>query len=197
MVVHSYGMGAQDVLCPGPPPVFRPEIDEVVYGVLLRGSDPSAPGDSTEPLPVQLEVPAGETGELVVTEVYRTHNDRAVIKLDLAELQFCIDHGDVTDEEKIFLNELAMVAEERADSTSELKRLEERFHQIEQDQNRIRCNLQDLDQQSTLYKPYLAQLNSQEDELAELTENRKRVLGVLAQREEAARQLVRDLVREA
>lgn len=197
MVVHTYGMGAEDVVCSGPPPVFHYEIDVANYGVLLRGSDPSAPGDSAEHLPVQLEVAAGQTGELVVTEVYRTHNDRAVIKLDQAELEFCIDHGDVTDEEKIFLSELAMVAEERADAESELKNLEERFRQIEQDQNRIRGNLQDLDQQSTLYKRYLAQLNSQEDELAELTANRKRVLGVRAQMAEAAKLLVRDMVREA
>lgn len=194
MVVHTKPVGTK-VTAPGPKPVEQG--NQLHFGVLLRGRHPDAPGDDAGALPVQEESEAGEQAFLVLTQSRRDHTDRAVVQVGEAELLFCIENGDVTPAEKKTLKALAEVARERTEVRAGQKSFESRRHQIEQDQTRIRGNLQGLDQQSSLYKRYLSELNAQEDELAGLTTRQKTATEQLEVLEERARQLARALVREA
>lgn len=154
--------------CDGPAPVR--ELEDNRYAVVLRGTDPEAPGDDVSALPVQAEAAPGAAATLTITSVTRRHTDVQVDASPHAQLRLCLDGGDLTPAQRELLDQLADLAGDRERIERELDTVTERRAAIGQEQTRIRGNLGELDHSSQLYQRYLGQLNTQEDELATLRE---------------------------
>lgn len=161
------------------------------YGVVLGGTDPSAPGDDITALPVQAQAGPGAAATLVVTTLTRQHEDVQIDAAPQAQLRLCLDGGELGDAQRDLLARLADLASDRERVTRELRQVARRRDAIEQEQARIRGNLGELDHSSQLYQRYLGRLNTQEDELAGL---RQREIA-LEEEQEAVLDPLRELTR--
>ncbi|NNG21159.1 hypothetical protein HJ590_16655 [Naumannella sp. ID2617S] len=182
-----------ELLSVGPEPLR--EGGQRRFGVFLRGRRGESGGDDPESIPVQV---TGEAGERVSLEIaVRTvqHRDVAVASAPGVQLRLCLDHGELTEQQRGVLTDLAQVAAQRTTVEQELAEVQRHRGRISDDQERIRGNLNSLDHSSQLYQRYLATLNGQEDELVELWDTEQqlgeRLQQLWARGTDLARQLSR------
>lgn len=116
-------------------------------------------------------VDAGKQLELKVVE-RRTESSRyGLIDQDLPNLiqQITRGNGQASDKLIAALQEGATLNKNIADLRGRLDRLTQQIQSIQQDQGRIRQNMQAIDKTTDLYRRYLETLTTQEDQIAALT----------------------------
>ncbi len=75
----------------------------------------------------------------------------------------------VSDKVKAALAEIVKRKHELQQVAADRQQLEQRIHEIDEDQNRIRQNMAQLDRTSDLYKSYVKKFTEQEEEIDKLS----------------------------
>jgi hypothetical protein len=115
-------------------------------------------------------VDAGKSLELKVVERRTERTAYGLIDADLPNIieQITRGNGQASDKLVDALREGAKLNKNIADLRARLDRITQQVASIQQDQGRIRQNMQAIDKTTDLYRRYLETLTTQEDQLAEL-----------------------------
>lgn len=144
------------------------------FGVLLGADQPAGDlADSADSdLPVQLECPAAADSAclLEVIEEYVASRRVALSSMGLDDVLLVLENELLDEETQELLQQFADVTRQLTEVQRQLAEVERRRSVIFEEQGRIRANMAELDQSSSLYQRYVSQLNDQEDELEELSE---------------------------
>ena len=120
----------------------------------------------------KVEVPAGQTVTFKVVTVRPVSETIALLNVDFNMLVEYARNAQLSPKLKEALQ--GMVARRRkiTELQAQVTQLDLKIQEIDQDQTRIRNNMQGLNQNSDLYKRYVTKLNAQETELEKLRESR-------------------------
>lgn len=120
----------------------------------------------------KVAVPAGKTVNLKVITQQPVSQTLGVFDMDLNMLIEYSRGGQVKPELRQALEEVVKRRQRIAELQASLAQMDRKIAEIDQDQNRIRNNMNGLNRDSELYKRYVAKLNDQETELEKLREQR-------------------------
>jgi hypothetical protein len=117
-----------------------------------------------------VEAKPGEPAKLVVDEERTDRQQIALTNLDDNGVQFYQSVKVVSDKVKAALAEIVKRKHELQQVAAGRQQREQRIHQIGEDQNRVRQNMDRLDRTSELYKTYVKKFTNQEEEVVKLNE---------------------------
>lgn len=133
---------------------------------------------------------AGSAQELLAAEERKVDQSVLVTNLNDEQIAFYVKSRAVSDKVKEALNSLARRKSELAGTVRQRQEQERKAQGIAGEQSRIRQNMGALERDSPLYKRYVAQLDSQENELAAIRSEIDR----LARREQGERKALDDYI---
>ena len=178
--------------------VVSPETDPVVttaalrFGVLVNADAAAAGGAVDEDLPVHLTCDTdAESCSLVVQYERVSSRTMAVSNLDGNLIAFYLEGVELDAATRATLEQIQAAQAELGRLARAVATTETTIREIHDDQSRIRNNMNSLDRNSTLYRRYVADLESQEGELDELEEQ----LAELRSEQTAAQQALDALLR--
>lgn len=148
----------EELAHPGPEPLANG--DERHFGVVVEGTQP---GDTPGDLPIQA---TGERSATLALEYRRPVSyDVALLDADAPALRLWVERGDLTAEQRDALAQLADLGARITAITTQRQTLLGRRDGIIAGQERIRENMKELARDSDLYRRYVRDLGTQEDEL--------------------------------
>lgn len=155
--------------------------DTYRFGVLLAAEAEDGDVSAESAFPVQLECVADRC-EIVVVEERLLQRRVALSNMTTDSIVTVLQNGMLDDAGEELLAQLLETGAQLTALQRQLDALARERDAIFQEQTRIRSNMAQLDQSSSLYQRYATQLNDQEDELERIAEER-------AELEEELRQL--------
>jgi hypothetical protein len=105
----------------------------------------------------------GKAAKLDVDEEMTQSQTFALLSLDPNSRTYYLSSGVVSDKVKDVLKEIASRQQKLADLAAEKAKFEQKIKVIEEEQNRIRQNMAQLDRNSELYNKYVKKFATQED----------------------------------
>jgi hypothetical protein len=130
---------------------------------------PKKPAEKTRDLyRFAVEAKPGEAAKLVVEQERTDRQQVLLTNLDQSAIDFYLSAKVVGKKVKAALAELVRQKQELQQVVERKQQLEQRVGQIDNDQNRIRQNMDRLDRTSDLYKSYVKKLSDQETEIENL-----------------------------
>ncbi len=130
----------------------------------------------------RLDVPAGKTAELKVTEERPLAEDIVLTNSDENRIRFVISLTEASPKLKEQLKQALGVKGKWDAVRRDLGQVQADLQRITQDQDRIRKNLRETPREAPVYETYLKKLSDQEKEIDALTEKQK---SLMAQEHEA------------
>jgi len=124
----------------------------------------------------RVAVEPGQTAKLLVVEEAPRVQEIALLNDTRAPRMFVSQQG-MTDKLKAALQKLIKLQDEMAALAAQRAERETRIKEIEQEQERIRNNMKELDRGSELYRQYVAKLTAQETEFEKLRTDTKELRG--------------------
>lgn len=178
---------------------FRNKSDDD-KSVLVQYRDPGSdytiiePAKSFEKTPTEyrylMMVPAGKTADLKVVAERPLQETIALFNADLNVLIYYTQNGQVPEKLRAALKQLVAMRQHIVDLQTSQSDLQSELNSIDQEQNRIRLNMAQLDRNSALYSDYVKKLTAQEDRVEKVKAEMKR----LRDAELAAQKEMRDYV---
>jgi hypothetical protein len=110
----------------------------------------------------------GEPAELVIEEEQTVRQEVALVNLDDGTIQYYLSARVVSDEVKEALREFVARKQELAVLAARRQQLEGQIAVIDQEQARIRQNMEQLDRNTELYNRYVQKFGEQEDMVEQL-----------------------------
>ncbi|MBA2666178.1 MAG: hypothetical protein H0U69_03975 [Trueperaceae bacterium] len=175
-----------DVVSPEPAPTETAAA--LRFGVALVGDDAIVPSDDTVPTHATCEGDAPCRLEVVFERV--ESRTIALANVDSERLVVFLENVTLDDDDRAVLAEIVALGRRASGLARDAAAVAARIDALFRDQERVRQNMAALDRNSTLYRRYLADLESQEDELAELAAERDS----LVQARRAAQEALDDLL---
>ena len=130
---------------------------------------PKEPAEKTRDLyRFAVEAKPGEPAKLVVDQERTDRQQVLLTNLDQTQIEFYLSAKVVGKKVKAALAELVRQKQELQQVAERKQQLEQRAGQIDNDQARIRQNMDRLDRTSDLYKSYVKKLSDQETEIENL-----------------------------
>ena len=130
---------------------------------------PKEPAEKTRDLyRFAVEAKPGEPAKLLVEEERIDRQQVALTNMDEGSIQVFISAKTVGDKVKAALKEVIQRKQALAQVTVKRAQLDQQIKAIEQEQSRIRQNMDKLDRASDLYKRYVKKFTDQEDEIEKL-----------------------------
>ena len=166
LVIEHPRRDGYEVVSPVPPPAQ--ELDAFRFGVALRED---AAGPPPGDLPTHLRCLEGEACELTIVLEREIARTLAVDNLSSEQIVFYLENVELSEEDRRVLALILDLKSEVADLDGRISVQRQQIDAIFRDQQRIRENMAQLDRDSTLYRRYLSDLESQEDELGGLRES--------------------------
>lgn len=172
-IEHPRRSGFDLTVPAGPAPVTTP--DTYRFGVLLAADSENGDVTGDSDFPVQLECNAGGECVLEVIEERVSLRRVALSTLPTDSIVILLENELLDAEARIILEQLLDLGRQISGLSGELSALEMQRNAIFEEQERIRANMGQLAQDSSLYQRYSAQLNEQEDELERIATERVRI----------------------
>lgn len=116
----------------------------------------------------RLQLEPKQTAKLTVSEECPIVEVVELVSQDVKRINLLVAQPQLDPKVKASLQKLADLQTELADLTAQRTERETRVKEIEQEQNRIRQNMRELDRTSELYKSYVTKLTAQETEFDKL-----------------------------
>jgi len=138
----------------------------------------------------RVEVEPKKAQKLVVTTEMKRPDTIALSGSSAGQMLILIKTPGVSDAVKKALQKVADMQGELADLEAQREEKETRIEEIEEEQNRIRKNMRELDRQSELYKQYVSKFTEQETEFEQLREGVKELRG----KEDAQQKAIEDYI---
>ncbi|HVX13008.1 MAG TPA: hypothetical protein VHC22_17625 [Pirellulales bacterium] len=110
----------------------------------------------------------GKAAKLEVTEEMTTFEQVALTNIPDQTIRYYQNAPVVSDKVKAALAEVLQRKQQMAESASKKQQLEQQITAIDQEQTRIRQNMQQLERNSDLYRRYVKKFGDQEDEVEKL-----------------------------
>jgi DNA repair exonuclease SbcCD ATPase subunit len=110
----------------------------------------------------------GKAAKLEVVEEMTTHEQVALTNLPDHTIRYYQNAAVVSDKVKAALAEVIKRKQQISESAGKKQQLEQQITAIDQEQTRIRQNMQQLDRDSDLYRRYVKKFGDQEDEVEKL-----------------------------
>ncbi len=140
-----------------------------------------------------VEVESGKSAELKVEEEQTVRQQIAITDLDLPQLQVHLSAKEVSAEVKAALEEIVRRRTELAKFAATKTQLAQEIATIEQEQARIRPNMEAVDRNTDLYNRYVKKLTDQEDHIEKLRDQVREVEAELKKAQESLDEYVSGL----
>lgn len=162
------------------------------FGVLLAADSEAGDHTATSDVPLQVRCTDGAECQLVVIEE-RVASRRVALSNMTTDSIVVVLQNELLDEASALLLERLLESGRQIDEIErQLRALATQRGQIFEEQERIRANMAELDQSSSLYQRYTAQLNDQEDELERIATERIQLEERLQELEAGRAELLRN-----
>ncbi len=165
LVIAHAAQAGYDITAPDPAPA-RTE-DGYRFGVALRSADGGAPEADPE-VPTQVTCTVGAACTLEVVEERTDSRSVAVTNVTSEQIAFFLENVELSRDDRATLGRILEAKRQIADLTRQIEDAQARVDAIHQEQSRVRQNMGALDRNSSLYRRYVSDLESQENELAGL-----------------------------
>ena len=116
----------------------------------------------------QVAVEPGKTAKLLVVEEMPFREEVQLTGGDLSAVRLYVSRPELSEALRAALQKIVALQDELAALTAQRTEKETRLKEIEQEQERIRNNMKELDRASELYKQYVEKLTKQETEFEAL-----------------------------
>jgi hypothetical protein len=128
--------------------------------------EPKEPAETTRDLyRFAVEAAQGEPAELMIRQEYTASENVAVTNLQIPQILFYVSAKNVGEEIKTALREVVKRKQQIDAVVAKRQELERQIAVIQQEQDRIRKNMEQLPQDSDLYRRYIKKFTDQEDEI--------------------------------
>jgi hypothetical protein len=149
--------------------------------------EPKTPTETTrDQYRFAVEAAPGEPAELTIRQEYTSSEAVAVTNLQIPQILFYVNAKTVSEEIKTALREVVQRKQQIDAVVSRRQELERQITVIQQEQERIRKNMEQLPQDSDLYRRYIKKFTEQEDEIEAL---RRQVTAAVGEEQKLRKEL--------
>ncbi len=127
---------------------------------------------------VEVKVPAGKDGKLVVTEEQLFSSNMTINNLDDNSIRVCLNSPVTSAKVKSALQEAMKLRWETVKTQREIDEQERQLKVIVDDQTRLRANLKEMPATAAAYKRYLEKFDAQETQIESFQKEIKRLQGI-------------------
>jgi hypothetical protein len=138
-------------------------------------SGPKATERTSDLYRFELQLPAGQSGDLQIAEERDVQQAVQLTNTDDQRVRFFLQQPTVSDAVKKALEQALALRDKQAAAQRDLAQVGRQLGQIEQDQQRLRANLKEMPPTAAAYKRYLEKFDSQETEIETLQAQRQRL----------------------
>ena len=163
------------------------------FGVALAADSEFGDAADNSTVPVQLDCVQDGACELVVREEQLTSRQVAIGNMSPDDITLVLSNDLLDEASALLLRNLQNLGEQIGETQAGIDSLDFDRGTIFEEQERIRANMAELDQSSSLYQRYLSQLTDQEDRLEEIAAERAELAAQLEELQSERADLLRNL----